>query len=136
MNTKSIALLAIAIILIGLTGAASAYTYSDFGTVTPGYYTDMVYNPDNLQTIELPFGEITPGYYTEMFYNPPGCTPITSNTNVGSTPPSTTPEVGVPIPGLEERMAEVREVPEAYSLREDLNGTSIPGPYTQERFGP
>ena len=183
MNTKLITLLAIAITLIGLTGAASAYTYSDFGTVTLGYYTEMVYEPDNLQTIELPFGEITPGFWTEMVYTPgegddllgtmtlgyytemvyepdnlqtielpfgeitpgfwtemvytpPGCTPIASNANVGSKPLSSTPWVGVPIPGLEERKSEVRELPEAYSLREDLDGTSMPGPYTPERFGP
>ena len=136
MNTKLVTLLAIAITIIGLTGATAAYTYSDFGTVTLEYYTEMVYEPDNIQTIVFPFGEITPGFWTEMVYTPPGCTPIASNANVGSKPPSSTPGVGVPIPGLKERRTEVQEVPEAYSLRENLNETSMPGPYTPERLGP
>jgi hypothetical protein len=128
-------------------------------TMTPGFYTPMVYAPDVAGdemeatfyesiipgTLTLGFntagtydpetGACTPGFYTPMVYTPEGKTAPTDT--VGVTPPEqNAPEQWVTPPGEEVRGVDEPGVPEAYSLREDLAGTDMPGAYIGRCFVP
>jgi hypothetical protein len=117
------------------TPPADGEAVDEYGFIKPdvGFFTVGVYT-----AIQFDMGTMTqlPNIYTPGFYTPPADEEETET--LESIPMSGTTSVTdtKALPIMEERRVDEPEVPEAYSLREDLAGTDIPGVYIGRRLVP